>query len=303
MPLNEKPPDGGRMRGTMQIAVISDIHSNYVALKRCIDAALAQNVRTFLFLGDYNGELASPRKTLEILYDLKESYSCYFIKGNKEEYWINYRKSKEKGWREYDSTTGCLFYTYHNLLPTDLDFFESLDYKMELAFPGLPPMTLCHGSPNRVNEKMQPNCPDTLALMERNIHPYILFGHTHRQGMIRHGEKQALNPGSVGMPSGSGGQAQFLILRGENSRFIPDFQSLDYDVEAVIDEMHTTGLNEKAPCWCQITQHLLRYGTPDHSGPLIRAMELCKESEGACHWPDIPEKYWRQSLKEAGLSS
>lgn len=288
----------------MQIAVISDIHSNHIALKRCIDAALSQNVHTFLFLGDYNGELAFPRKTLEILYRLQESYPCYFIKGNKEEYWINYRKNGEKGWREYDSTTGCLFYTYHNLVSRDLDFFESLSHKMELSFPGLPPITLCHGSPNRINEKMRPDCPDTLALMEKNAHPYILFGHTHSQGVIRHGEKQALNPGSVGMPLGSGGgRAQFLILQGEHGRWTHLFQSLDYDVEAVIREMYASGLAEKAPCWCRITQHLLQYGVPSHSGPLIRAMELCKKSEGACHWPDIPEKYWQQALAEAGLPS
>ena len=36
-----------------KIAVISDIHSNYVGLERCIEHALKQNPDEFLFLGDY----------------------------------------------------------------------------------------------------------------------------------------------------------------------------------------------------------------------------------------------------------
>ena len=36
-----------------KIAVIGDIHSNYVGLERCIEHALKQDTDEFLFLGDY----------------------------------------------------------------------------------------------------------------------------------------------------------------------------------------------------------------------------------------------------------
>lgn len=76
----------------MEIAVLSDIHGNYVALERCITYSLERGIRTFIFLGDYIGELAYPERTMQILYELRKEYQCYFIKGNKEEYWINYRE-------------------------------------------------------------------------------------------------------------------------------------------------------------------------------------------------------------------
>ena len=63
----------------MEIAVLSDIHGNYVALEKCIEYALNRNINTFLFLGDYVGELAYPQKTMDILYNLKEKYQCYFL--------------------------------------------------------------------------------------------------------------------------------------------------------------------------------------------------------------------------------
>ena len=65
----------------MRIAVLSDIHGNYVALQKCIDYALATDIKIFIFLGDYVGELAFPQKTMEILYSLQQKYTCYFIKG------------------------------------------------------------------------------------------------------------------------------------------------------------------------------------------------------------------------------
>lgn len=49
----------------MKIAVLSDIHGNYVALKKCIDYALEKKIETFVFLGDYVGELAYPQKKME----------------------------------------------------------------------------------------------------------------------------------------------------------------------------------------------------------------------------------------------
>lgn len=72
-----------------RIAVIADIHSNYIALKTCIDHALQNKVDRFIFLGDYLGDCACPQKTLQFLYQLAKDFNCSFIRGNKENYWIN----------------------------------------------------------------------------------------------------------------------------------------------------------------------------------------------------------------------
>lgn len=282
----------------MQIAVLSDIHGNYVALKRCVEYALDRNIKTFLFLGDYVGELAYPQKTMEIIYSLQQKYTCYFIKGNKEDYWINYRKNKETGWRDNDSTTGSLFYTYYNLTKKDFDFFEGLSHKKELLVEDLPALTLCHGSPNSANEKLLPDNENTFEVMDSDANAYILCGHTHIQGAIEHNGKKVLNAGSVGVSLHSGGKAQFMILYGENNTWNCEFVSLSYDVEKVIADLYEEELNKKAPCWCKVSKHLLRTGEISHGTVLARAMELCREENGVCNWPDIPEKYWEQAVKE-----
>ena len=162
----------------MNIAVLSDIHGNYAAFQKCLDYAINIGIDTFIFLGDYLGELAYPQKTMEILYAVKEKYRCFFIKGNKEDYWINYEK-EPKGWKEFDSTTGSLYYTYQNLEEKDLQFFKSLPLQEALALEGLMPVTISHGSPRKANEKLLPDRENTFLIMENNASDYILCGHTH----------------------------------------------------------------------------------------------------------------------------
>lgn len=279
----------------MEIAVLSDIHGNYIALEKCVTYALERGIEEVIFLGDYLGELAYPQRTMEILYALKEKYHCWFIKGNKENYWLKYNHA----WKEKDSTTGALYYTYHNLTTKDLEFFGKLNDKEDITLDALPTITICHGSPNKVNEKLLPNDNNTFSIMDSNQADYILCGHTHIQCEIKHNKKVIWNPGAVGMPFRSKGKAQFLILRSTiGLTWERECISIDYDVERVIDDLHACGLYDKAPSWCIVSEYVLRTGESSHGAVLDRAMSLCREKTGRCNWPDVPEEYWQLAIDE-----
>ncbi len=288
------------MRGNknMDIAVLSDVHGNYIALESCLKYAFSRNISTFVFLGDYVGELAYPERTMKILYDLNESYKCYFIKGNKEDYWLKYRSDGEKGWKDKNSASGSLLYTYKSLTTKDLDFFQQLQPVMELTVGNMPAVTICHGSANKVNEKMLPDDDRTIKIMDSIKTSVILCGHSHIQRKIVHNEKCVLNPGAVGVPLFSEGKTQFLILHGNNGRWSEEFISLEYDVDRVIREMYEVKLDEHAPYWRVLTENILGGGNISHGEVLSRAMELCREETGSCVWPDIPEKFWEQAVNE-----
>lgn len=287
---------GGRI--IMKIAVFSDIHSNYVAFEKCIEYVISKGANIFIFLGDYVGELGYPQKTMDIIYKLEENYECYFIKGNKENYWIDYRDHNEKGWKEYDSTTGSLYYTYNNLRQHDLKFFEELPYTKNICLEGCPPITICHGSPNKVSEKLLPDSNNTFAVMEQNANNMILCGHTHIQNVIKHKDKIIINPGSVGMALHGSGKSQFALLNFEYNIWKYELIDLDYDISKVIKDLDSSGLTEKAPSWCEVTKHLLKTGEVSHGFVMTRAMELCEQEMGECVWPNIPEKYWRKALTQ-----
>lgn len=282
----------------VKIAVLSDIHGNYIALQRCVEFALTGGIDTFIFLGDYLGELPWPQKTMEYLYDLQNKYNCYFLQGNRDQYWLNYRKDGENGWLKGNSASGALLYTYERLKKRDFEFFESMPIVKEIAFFELPLLTICHGSPDRVNERMETKNERVVEIIEKSNSSYILCGHTHIQREIRCEGKVAWNPGSVGVPLKSNGKTQFMILHGRENCWYSEFISLEYDVESLICEIKQSGLDEYAPYWSVITKCVLRGMEIDPGDVLDSAMELCVQQYGKCIWPQIPEECWEQAVNE-----
>lgn len=297
----------------MELAVLADIHSNYIALERCMEEALNRGIESFLFLGDYVGEMAYPERTMELLYGYERKYDCTFVRGNKENYWLRYRRAGGTGWREYDSTTGALWYAYHHLTERDLDFFESLPIVRRLSYRGLPPIAICHGSPYSEREAMRAGEERTREILAQWDTEVLLCAHTHRQEKLNWQGRIMLNPGSVGNSLGADGKAQFMILHGEakeeadgfgapgrRGSWREEFITLDYDREEVIRQLGESGLRQRTPNWCRITEHMLWGGSDeiDHMRVLQWVMELCEEETGACSWPDIPEKYWEMAMQE-----
>lgn len=293
----------------MEIAVLADIHSNHVALERCMRHALERGIRKFLFLGDYIGEFAYPERTMALLREYDARYDCFFVRGNKEEYWLRHRDSGETDWGKYhreavSSATGVLFYAYHHLTEDDLDFFQSLPIAARLCYGeagALPALIACHGTPADISGEMLPRSREAVTFLEKATADLILHGHTHIQGVTVYRGKKLLNPGSVGLSLQAGAKAQFAILHGKDGRWREELCSLSYDKERACRELEESGLKERAPWWCRITEELLRHPEKDsigHAEVLCRAMELCRQKTGACNWPDIPEECWEEAVME-----
>jgi len=70
------------------IAVISDIHSNYHALKACCEDAVHCGADSFIFLGDYISDLSLPQSTMDLVYDILDSYPAVCLRGNRERYML-----------------------------------------------------------------------------------------------------------------------------------------------------------------------------------------------------------------------
>ncbi len=282
----------------MEIAVIADLHGNYEAFKACVSYLANRSIEAILFLGDYVGEFGFPQQTMALLKQLDESYTCHWIKGNKEDYWLKQQASSEALWKEYDSTTGSLYYTYHQLTPDDLAFFASLPITRDVHFPGYPPITLCHGSPLKVNQPLLINDEDTQRILASCPGDLIVCGHTHIQQVITGNNRRAINPGSIGVPLYSQQKTQFMILHGEEGQWREEFISLNYAMELEIERLSQSGLSLYAPYWTKTTIQILRHGNDSHARVLSLAMAYCEQERGECIWPFIPEIYWERAYRE-----
>lgn len=280
----------------MRIAVLADIHGNHIALERCLNYIEEQGIDTYIFLGDYIGELPYPQKTMKLLYHLRQTKQCYFISGNKEDYWINYRNRGEKGWQDYHSVTGALLYSYRNLTDKDINFFMTLKKFDTLELDGMPPLEIIHIPPYK-----QYDAEDIhrVSVKKENIgENIVLCGHRHIQGEIDYEGRAYVNPGSVGVSLYSDGQTQFAILDYVEERWKVDYISLIYDTDRVIQEIYEEKLDKHAPCWTKMTIDVLNGTGSSHAYGLNRAMEITKAKYGECNWPNIPEECFEQALAE-----
>lgn len=74
--------------------------------------------------------------------------------------------------------------------------------------------------------------------------------------------------------------------------------SLEYDVKKVVEELHESGLWDKSPYWCKITEHLLDTGEISHGAVLNYVMKL---NEYKDPWYDIAPSYWEKALHDMGI--
>ena len=278
-------------------AVFSDIHSNHSALQACIDYAVGRGITNFVLLGDYVTDCPYPQKTMELIYVLKEYFNTYIIRGNREEYIMNFKKLGAGDWRK-GSSSGSLLYTYQNLTDRDFNFFDSLPNYGIYKEKGIPGFEYCHGSPTNTSELLfreKRNTKKTINNLKTNV---LLHGHNHVQETYVYRGKKAVNPGSIGVPWYHDGKAQFCILHGNGKSWEEEYIQIDYDRKEILKEFEESGLCEMAPAWAAVTMHTIRTGIDLNQTVLLRAMRLCEQERGSVKWPNIPEKYWAIALKE-----
>lgn len=285
----------------VKIAVLADIHSNYLALQACIEKAIDEGVQQFIFLGDYLGEMAHPRKTISILKQLQERYSCVLIRGNKEEYWITHRKNACEIWKDGKTTTGILKYVYDQLNDDDIDMFEAMPIEMTLKYDGLPRFTICHGSPFKVNQSMRPDYEYIDNLLENMPSNLIICGHFHIQTDYVRNDVRVINPGAVGVALHSNSLAQFMTLTGKDGHWEPQFFSVGYDVDKVINEMEKERLNFKAPGWFRMTKNLLTTGEKSIVNFISEVQQVYYKETGISDYRLIPEAFWDKTLTQLGI--
>lgn len=287
----------------MNIAVMADIHSNHIALEACVAEARRRYAEEFLFLGDYLGELAYPEKTLELLRNIGKQYPCTFIRGNKEDYWINHKNGKHGDWvwEAGRSGSGMLAYVYERLSLEQIEEFEKMPISMTMRYPGLPAFVICHGSPWKTNESMREDYDYIDELTKRLETDLTICAHFHIQSQYFRNGKRVVNPGAVGVPLRSDGHTQFMMLTGHDGKWETEFITLPYDRERAIREMDEEKLSEQAPGWYRITKDVIRNGKATHLMTLMKAQELYKQHTGINDWKNIPEGYWDMALSEMNV--
>ncbi|MEM7333877.1 MAG: metallophosphoesterase family protein [Chloroflexota bacterium] len=180
----------------MKVAIISDIHGNYVSLKAVLADIDQQDVDDIICLGDIATLGPQPA---EVVAELRK-LGCQTVLGNHETYLFNLdlgRAYMDSNW-----FMNALQWCHDRLSNADLNYMKSFKPIMKFRLD-MGTVLLCfHGSPRSYEENIFASTPPSeLDQMLDGYEATIMVGgHTHVQMIRQHKGTLIVNTGSVGMP-------------------------------------------------------------------------------------------------------
>lgn len=230
----------------MKVAVLSDIHSNYHAFQACYEDAVSAGAENFVFLGDYVSDLAEPRKTMDLVYEIQSKYPTVCLRGNREGYMLDCERGRSSFSR--GSKSGSLLYTYEQLRGNDLDFIRSLKISDTVMINGVR-MEIAHASMDNDRYYFDSTDGNAAEIFPQMKCAYLLTGHCHKQYVLQHDGKTIINPGSVGMPHGGSRNPKYALLDIEDGTVSCQLREVTYDMPQAIHAQFASGLVDCANHW------------------------------------------------------
>ena len=283
----------------MKLGIISDIHSNYRAFEACIQYLEKEEVDCYLLLGDFVSDTPCPEKVMERIYRLQKEHRVLAVRGNREQYMLD--GSKEDCTWTNGSATGNLLYTKEHLTKQDLEFFSGLPITSELRVEGFPSITFCHGSPASDRELLYMDTDAVRRWLTTIDTDYLIAGHTHQKCIYRYNGKTYINAGSCGISIHNAGMAECVILTEKNQEWEIRMVSVPYDVYALVDEMFSSGLYERAHWFMNANIQTLTAGIDRVPQMVTLARERMNASDEA-HTGNFPsEECFRKAAEIIGV--
>lgn len=179
----------------MRVALISDLHGNYVALRAFFAALDAHRVDQIICLGDVATLGPAPHEVIETL---AES-GCLCLRGNHDDFMLDATLVEQ-----YTTATpvvAAVSECRQTLTRDELAFIESFRDAADIDLGGAS-LKVFHGSPRSNTEDLLCDTPaDHLEMALGTVRSTVMAGgHTHVQMLRQHRGTWLVNPGSLGAP-------------------------------------------------------------------------------------------------------
>jgi predicted phosphodiesterase len=199
------------------IAIISDIHGNYPALKAVLEDADRLGCTNIISLGDVAGYYCMINECIDLL----RSRQISSLRGNHDQYLITRTRCPRS-----KSANLCLEYQQRVITAPNLEWLSKLPF-----FLTLEDLSGVHGGWNDpLDEYMGKLVPE--YFLNRSGR-YFVSGHTHVQILWKFGAGTYCNPGAVGQPRDGDPRAAYATF--EKGNF--ELRRVTYDIDRIVDEM------------------------------------------------------------------
>lgn len=206
----------------MKIALISDIHGNYEALRSVLNSIDKMQINEIFCLGDIVGYYSQVNECCDEL--RKRNVKC--IIGNHDWYLV-----ADSFCQRSRSVNDCLKYQRQVITQDNKSWLYSLPIiRKEYG------ISMVHGSwTNPIDDYLEP----TEEYFNKIEGFYFASGHTHIQRLEKYTHKTYCNPGSVGQPRDNDNRAAFATFDG--TKFA--LHRVSYDIDKVGTLMERAGFN------------------------------------------------------------
>ena len=252
----------------MRVAIISDIHGNFVALEAVLNDLKAERVDHIVCLGDIVSGGPQPGEAISHL----KALNCPVVLGNMDSWCLDPQPGGGKS-KNAQRGNEVRFWGVGKLTPDDLDYMRTFQATVATPLDSTTNLLCYHGSPRSNEEGIAPTTPDEeMDRMLSGFHALLLVGgHTHTQMVRYYGVSTILNPGSVGAPvpahdrirrvfrppSGSpdsehpllpGGRsphpawAEYGVVAWENKSLRVELRRVPVDIDSLVRTTHNSGM-------------------------------------------------------------
>ena len=222
-----------------RIAVISDIHGNYLALDSILNETKNLNIDKYVFCGDLINEFPFGNKVLDTLRSLD---NAYIIKGNREQYLIEYDEEKYE-WDNIQFKNNL--FMYNELRPDNLEYIKSLPETLSFKAENVS-FKVVHGSVDSINEFIHDDSIDRMAEMSEEFkEDVLLLGHSHQRIWYQYiNNKLFINAGCCGVSKLNNEHAEYLILTVDVDDVQIEPRNVWFNVDELIEEVKKSGIIE-----------------------------------------------------------
>ena len=205
------------------IALISDIHGNFEALKKVLYEIDKLGIKEIYCLGDVVGYYSQVNECCDELQ--KRKIKC--VLGNHDWYLISNTLCPRS-----KSANDCLLYQRKIITENNLKWLSSFP-----VYSKIDNLALVHGGWNNpIDEYFVPNG----EYFDSIPGSFFTSGHTHKQMIMQFGEKIYCNPGSVGQPRDRDCRAAFATFDGREFKLY----RVKYDINKICNLMKKSGFDE-----------------------------------------------------------
>lgn len=232
----------------MRIAIISDIHGNYVALDAVLADIRQQAVDDIICLGDLATIGPQPREVIQTLAEME--LAC--VLGNHDAALLEPERAVE--YQVAPRLLSTLEWCIERLTSDDFAYLNSLLPTLELPLEGDDTMLCYHGSPHSHTDLILATTPATEieALLAQSSAAVLIGGHTHIQMLRQHDGRLIINPGSVGsafprpaVPDKIPALlpwAEYAIITAVNGRLSVDLRRVQFDITLFLKNLAVTDI-------------------------------------------------------------